>query len=68
MKEEGYPKSFGLLELAGRGVGGTTGSGIFMIRCLVAGIWVLIRFLHGSLLLYQSPYVLLSLAACYREE
>ena len=38
MKEEGYIKTLGLPELVSLGVGGTMGSGIFVVHGLAAGI------------------------------
>ena len=67
MREEGYPKSFGLLELECLGVGGMTGPD-FRGSKSAAGIWILIRFLHGSLLRNQPHACCSLLHDCYREE
>jgi len=59
MKEEGYLKTLGLPELVSLGVGGTIGSGIFVVPGLVAGnlgphsflAWIIVALSASCLIL-----------------
>jgi len=61
MKEEGYLKTLGLPELVSLGVGGTIGSGIFVVPGLAAGILGPYSLLAWIIVALSASCVLLSL-------
>jgi amino acid transporter len=67
MKEEGYLKTLGLPELVSLGVGGTIGSGIFVVHGLAAGILGPYSLLAWIIVAVSASCVLLSLAWLLRK-
>lgn len=62
MQEEKYRKSLGLMELVSLGVGGTIGSGIFVVPGIAAGILGPSSILAWIIVAISASCVLLSLA------